>query len=123
MRPGTIKHIVLLTIIFLALFLIIFNDTGTSKVPHNDYARFKLKPEEMSAVELMDYFSWSNSSSCKLAHDFGGAMMANPSGLDGQKAVCIQPPASHWSSSTICCAGKHFFKGTVSREIVPTTFG
>jgi len=49
------------------------------------------KPEEMSAKEIMDYFSWSNSSSCKLAHDFGGKMMTNPSGLDGQKAICIQP--------------------------------
>jgi len=50
-----------------------------------------LKPEEMSAQELMDYLSWSNSSSCRLRHDFGGRMMKNPSGLDGQKAVCLQP--------------------------------
>ena len=109
MRPGTIKHIVLLAIIFLALFLIIFNDTGTSKVPQNGYPWFKLKPEEMSAVELMDYFSWSNSSSCKLAHDFGGAMMANPSGLDGQKAVCIQPPsvAPPSGSCTVYSIGIH----------------
>jgi len=93
MRPDTIKRtIVLLTIFFIALFLIIFS---LRKDLHRDYlsinVKFKLKPEKMSAVELMDYFSWSNSSSCKLAHDFGGTMMANPSGLDGQKAVCIQP--------------------------------
>jgi len=41
----------------------------------------------------MEYFSWSNSSSCKLSHDFGGKLMKNPSGLDGQKAICIQPPS------------------------------
>jgi len=51
----------------------------------------KLKPEEMSAKEIMEYFSWTNSSSCGLSHDFGGTMWINPSGLDGQKAVCIQP--------------------------------
>ena len=48
----------------------------------------------MTAVELMDYFSWSNYSSCKLAHDFGGAMMANPSKLDGQKAESRLHPAT-----------------------------
>ena len=89
---STIKHIFLSPIIFLVILLTIFNNIS-HQVPHRDYVLFKLKPEEMSAVELMKYFSWSNSSSCKLAHDFGGKMMANPSGLDGQKAVCIQPPS------------------------------
>jgi hypothetical protein len=41
--------------------------------------------------QLIQYFMWTNSSSCLLTHDFGGMMMKNPSGLDGQKAVCIDP--------------------------------
>ena len=48
-------------------------------------------PESLTALELMDYFRWSNASSCNLTHDFGGKMKKNPSGLDGQKSVCLDP--------------------------------
>ena len=41
-----------------------------------------LKPQE-----IIDYFYWSNASSCQLAHE----MWKDPSGLDGQKAVCLDP--------------------------------
>jgi len=92
MRIWTIKRWCLLaiTICLVALFLAaIFN----SQVSHNKGkpSWINLKPGEMSAKEIMEYFNWSNSSSCQLAHDFGGIMMKNPSGLDGQKAVCILP--------------------------------
>ena len=55
-----------------------------------------LNPQDMSLVELMEYFAWSNHSSCKLSHDFGGILwesipMTSVRGYDGQKAVCIQP--------------------------------
>lgn len=44
-----------------------------------------------TGTQIMDYFLWTNRSSCLLAHDFGGNMMSNPSGMDGQKTVCIDP--------------------------------
>ncbi len=34
---------------------------------------------------------WTNRSSCRLAHDFGGQKLGNPSGKDEQKAVFIEP--------------------------------
>ncbi|XP_046452744.1 probable methyltransferase-like protein 24 [Daphnia pulex] len=37
----------------------------------------------------MQYFMWSNQSSCKLQHGFGGIVLLNPSGIAGKKAVCI----------------------------------
>jgi len=121
MGAWTIKHVCLLATIFLVLLItVIFNNQDRhqnyikrvlqsyqsdgnpdelihkkelNNCPTEQPSWINLKPEEMSANEIMDYFSWSNSSSCKLAHDFGGKMMINPSGLDGQKAICIQPPS------------------------------
>ncbi len=43
----------------------------------------------LTGNQLVQYFLWTNHSSCQLSHDFGGVMMRNPSGLAGQKAVCI----------------------------------
>lgn len=46
----------------------------------------------MKGEEITKYFGWSNSSSCGLVHDFGGKMLKYiPRGLDGQKAVCLDP--------------------------------
>ena len=45
-----------------------------------------LKPQQ-----IIDYFHWANSTSCKLAHDFGGKLMRHPSGFDGQKSICLDP--------------------------------
>ena len=39
--------------------------------------------------QILQYFAWTNRSSCQLVHYFGGKIMKNPSGMDGQKAVCI----------------------------------
>lgn len=47
--------------------------------------------DEMSPEDMMNYFLWPNRTSCRLAHDFGGHMKSKPSGLDGQKAVCLNP--------------------------------
>ncbi len=44
-----------------------------------------------TGTQILDYFMWTNRSSCRLAHDFGGVMKINPSGLDGQKTICIDP--------------------------------
>ena len=42
-------------------------------------------------LELFEYLIWSNRSSCQLVANFGGRMKRNSSGLDGQKAVCLDP--------------------------------
>ena len=39
--------------------------------------------------QLFDFFTWSNSTSCRLSHDFGGKI--GLLGIDGQKAVCMDP--------------------------------
>jgi hypothetical protein len=50
-----------------------------------------LSSATLTGNELLQYFLWTNHSSCQLSHYFGGIMMKNPSGLDGQKVVCIDP--------------------------------
>jgi hypothetical protein len=50
-----------------------------------------LDSDTLTGPQLVKYFMWTNHSSCQLSHDFGGVMMDNPSGLAGQKAVCIDP--------------------------------
>ena len=36
-------------------------------------------------------YLWTNQTSCKLSYDFEGKMLKNPSGFDGQKALCLEP--------------------------------
>ncbi|XP_057368650.1 uncharacterized protein LOC130689727 [Daphnia carinata] len=50
-----------------------------------------LNSNSLTGEQLMEYFTWTNRSSCQLAHDFGGHMMSNPSGIDGQKCMCLDP--------------------------------
>jgi hypothetical protein len=50
-----------------------------------------LDSDTLTGPQLVEYFMWTNHSSCILSHDFGGVMLDNPSGLAGQKAVCIDP--------------------------------
>ncbi|KAK4010328.1 hypothetical protein OUZ56_019472 [Daphnia magna] len=45
-----------------------------------------LDSESLTGEQLMEYFTWTNRSSCQLAHDIGGKMLRNPSGIDGQKS-------------------------------------
>lgn len=51
--------------------------------------------------QIIEYFKWSNQTSCKLTHDFGGHMLKNPSGLDGQKAVCLDDKIAPKAGSCI----------------------
>ena len=44
---------------------------------------------EMTPKQIIDYFNWSNRTSCNLIHDFGGFFRHNPLGYDCQKAVCL----------------------------------
>ncbi|XP_057380609.1 uncharacterized protein LOC130703005 [Daphnia carinata] len=41
---------------------------------------------------IVDYFSWTNQSSCQISHYFGGFMVSSAAGMvsmDGQKAICL----------------------------------
>lgn len=51
----------------------------------------KVNVSAMTIKDVIDYFLWTNSTSCGLVHDFGGFMMQHPSGFDGQKAICLDP--------------------------------
>jgi hypothetical protein len=43
----------------------------------------------MAGPERRTPFMWTNSSLCRLSHDFEGEILKNPTGIAGQKAVCI----------------------------------
>ncbi|KAI9559264.1 hypothetical protein GHT06_016053 [Daphnia sinensis] len=58
---------------------------------HSSYWDILLDSESLTGAQLLSYAMWTNRSSCKLAHDFGGLVFSNPSGIDGQKTVCIDP--------------------------------
>ncbi len=57
----------------------------------SDYWDSMLNSDSLKNSQLKQYFLWTNHSSCKLSHDIGGKMMKNPSGIAGQKSVCIDP--------------------------------
>lgn len=46
--------------------------------------------DELTMEQIITYVEWSNSSSCRLSHDFGGNVIFT-AGVDGQKAVCLDP--------------------------------
>lgn len=51
--------------------------------------------DRMSFNEVLNYFQCFDRTSCSLVHDFGGTMMTKDihyRGLDGQKAICLDPP-------------------------------
>lgn len=58
-------------------------------------------PSLMTAKDVVDYFHWSNHTSCGLTHDFGGVMVRNPSSLDGNKAICLDPHVAPKTGSCI----------------------
>ncbi len=49
--------------------------------------------DSLTGAQLLDYFLWTNRSSCGLIHDFGGVLFTALDGrfraFDGQKAVCL----------------------------------
>ena len=84
------------------IFLFYFSSGSRSSLPIHFYTtvetnyyhplgRVNDDLDNLKPQEIIDYFYWSNASSCQLAHDFGGEMRKDPSGLDGQKAVCLDP--------------------------------
>ena len=50
--------------------------------------------DTLEPKRIIDYFNWSNRSSCILTQDFGGVMLkySQISAIDGQKAVCLDAP-------------------------------
>ena len=52
-------------------------------------ARIPASVQELSLSEIIEYIEWKNATSCRLAHDLGGHV--HPEGVDGQKAVCMDP--------------------------------
>jgi len=68
------------------------NEEGkTEKCCSSSYWDALLDSESLTGKQLMKYLMWTNRTSCQLSHDFGGQMLHNPSGIDGQMAVCIDP--------------------------------
>ena len=60
--------------------------------------------DSMGSDELRDYVLWTNSSACKIVHDFGGDMQIwqERSGtIDGQKSVCMDPGLAPVSGSCL----------------------
>lgn len=45
--------------------------------------------DSLTPAQMLDYFSWPNHSSCGLIKEFGGVVVDPPTGMDGQKAVCM----------------------------------
>ena len=45
--------------------------------------------QDLRLQQIIDYVEWTNSSSCRLTHHLGGH--AHVDGVDGQKAVCMDP--------------------------------
>jgi hypothetical protein len=61
---------------------------STSQCEHTDWDTL-LDSDSLTGAQIMQYFTWTNSTSCRLSHDFGGELMKNPTGIAGQKAICI----------------------------------
>ena len=66
--------------------------SGILKTCFIENDKSSINVDTLKPNEVVDYFNWSNASSCTLSHDFGGQMRHNPSGFDGQKAVCLDAP-------------------------------
>ena len=53
-----------------------FSDWSSVRQVEIDYWR-TINVNTMTPQQIVDYFHWSNRSSCKLTHDFGGFMVTN----------------------------------------------
>ena len=67
-----------------------YSDWRSVRQVEIDYWR-EINVNTMTPQQIVEYFHWSNASSCKLTHDLGGFMRIEPEGIDGQKAVCLDP--------------------------------
>ena len=67
----------------MSIVLLVFLVSSVLKVEKS------INVDGLTEKQLFDYFHWSNSTSCRLSHDFGGKI--GLLGMDGQKAVCVDP--------------------------------
>ncbi len=85
------------------LFLFVTNDRTkcvSSFKSQSDWTK-TLNASLATPQQVIDFFYWTNASSCRLAHDFGGKMMKNPSGFDGQKSICLDPEVAPRSGNCV----------------------
>ena len=51
-----------------------------------------IRVDTMTPKQIIDYFSWSNRTACKITHYYSGVVEDWPvRGVDGQYAVCLDP--------------------------------
>jgi hypothetical protein len=76
-----------------ASFITIFQPAKEKDCCSSSYWDALLDSKSLTGNQLIEYVKWSNRSSCQLTHDFGGVLdqIWISSGIDGQKAVCIDP--------------------------------
>ncbi len=67
--------------------------TNNHKRNKDEPAWMNLDAEAMSAKDLMEYFAWTNSSSCRFAHVVGRNFDEPSNEYDGENTVCILPKA------------------------------
>ena len=60
--------------------------------------------ETMTPEQIIEYFKWSNWTACEYRHYFGGQMQLwDPTGIDGQYPVCLDPAVRLISSKEKRC--------------------
>ena len=62
----------------------------------------------MSGLEILAYFFWTNASSCRYSHDFGGVIQATMDGIDGQKAICLDKTVRPNDNCTVYSFGVNY---------------
>lgn len=103
------------------------NDTQKSIIKISEYSGTKcccsdsywdnlVDSDVLTGTQIMDYFMWTNRSSCRLAHDFGGQILGNPSGKDGQKAVCIDPQVAPQPRNVWCTLSVSTTSGRLTKK-------
>ena len=93
MSLRTPKNILLIAVAFnFALtIMLLHNQNGENHFDPVDYWS-NIDFDLLTASQLMQYFLWTNRSSCGLIQDFGGKMLPTDKDMaayDGQKAVCL----------------------------------
>lgn len=96
-RFFVIQIIIIVVIVLFGSYILLskfpviqFSDWSSVRQVEIEYWR-NIDVDTMTSQQIIDYFHWSNGSSCKLTHDFGGFLRIQPKGFDGQKALCLDP--------------------------------
>ena len=88
-RKVSFLLIAVISVVFNLITLLSFLDNRNTV--HQEIESADL--DSLTGAQLLDYFLWTNRSSCGLIHDFGGVLLTALDGrfraFDGQKAVCL----------------------------------